>query len=721
MKSAISINRTTVPSEEPPNLYVAESAQRRLDALRSTVDIRLAALETALEDPAGAESLEQLILDLARVATEEAQATAARACVDTRLEADTEIGQVRAAAQAAVEDERAARTETTRALEQARQQIVVAERAHQNALHEARNAFEAERLAERSTVADLEREAARLQRALNDAHEELEATRTSARDLRRELGRGDEQLAAAVGERDRLTASADRLQAELAAARRGAAELEQARAAAQADLAAERTAGAGLRQAAVGAAQELLALGHREADVRSALEQHAAELTREREQATDLRRAHEQLRAALDTEQAAATSLRESLASAAERVAALEREVANAWDARARDEVQLVDARRLAMDAGREHATALAALESERTAARAFRQAAADAETRATAALEAERAAATHARELAAHAQAALASFGEEATETGARYERLAVEIERERRENGDRRRVQATLEAELQEAWAANESLQQAVEQAREQGAARVAERHDIETRQAASEKALAFARIEVQALRDELEEARTRVERLVGERADAEHQRADADARLTRAIREHDELRAALQAARELQVAAPSPAAAPPEPTVAQQLSDPSIRPLNVLPSPAVKDPLTASKPKKSPAAIKTAVPDSEWVAVRMTTRYGFREPTEVLVNGNAVQLCDLSTEGCQILSPATLRPNQAVKVQLATDPGPTVCSGKVVWAKLEAPAPDRPSAYRAGVQFSRPDEAAIEAFIINHGAAL
>ena len=52
------------------------------------------------------------------------------------------------------------------------------------------------------------------------------------------------------------------------------------------------------------------------------------------------------------------------------------------------------------------------------------------------------------------------------------------------------------------------------------------------------------------------------------------------------------------------------------------------------------------------------------------------------------------------------------------LPADPKPCVCTGKVVWAKLEAPSKGRPSGYRAGIQFSRADEDAIEAFIILHG---
>jgi hypothetical protein len=102
-------------------------------------------------------------------------------------------------------------------------------------------------------------------------------------------------------------------------------------------------------------------------------------------------------------------------------------------------------------------------------------------------------------------------------------------------------------------------------------------------------------------------------------------------------------------------------------------------------------------------------------------MAPRYGFSEPVPVQVNGTASQLCDLSVGGCQVLSQAALKPNQTVKVTLPTLPNPISCSGKIVWAKLEAPALGRPAGYRAGVQFSKPDQSAIDAFIVSHRATV
>ena len=85
--------------------HPSDRVQRQLDALRATLEDRLVALETALADPTGGQSLERLILDLARSVTEESRSAAAKACVDTKQEADKQIAQSRAAEQDAVKAE----------------------------------------------------------------------------------------------------------------------------------------------------------------------------------------------------------------------------------------------------------------------------------------------------------------------------------------------------------------------------------------------------------------------------------------------------------------------------------------------------------------------------------------------------------------------------------------------------------------------------------------
>ena len=66
---------------------MADPSQHELDALRTALDQRLAALEAGLANPDGSEALENLVIELARVATAEADATATRVCLQARREA----------------------------------------------------------------------------------------------------------------------------------------------------------------------------------------------------------------------------------------------------------------------------------------------------------------------------------------------------------------------------------------------------------------------------------------------------------------------------------------------------------------------------------------------------------------------------------------------------------------------------------------------------------
>jgi hypothetical protein len=59
--------------------------------------------------------------------------------------------------------------------------------------------------------------------------------------------------------------------------------------------------------------------------------------------------------------------------------------------------------------------------------------------------------------------------------------------------------------------------------------------------------------------------------------------------------------------------------------------------------------------------------------------------------------------------------------VKVSLPDTKTAIACTGKVVWARLEPARAGRPLGYRAGLSFTKRDEAAIEAFMVRHGAKL
>jgi hypothetical protein len=139
----------------------------------------------------------------------------------------------------------------------------------------------------------------------------------------------------------------------------------------------------------------------------------------------------------------------------------------------------------------------------------------------------------------------------------------------------------------------------------------------------------------------------------------------------------------------------------------------------------SPAPSQPATAPVPspptsaKPSANAKATGGEDDGWQAVRLATRYVFSEEIAVQINGDPGRLFDLSISGCQLLSPKALKPNHTVKVTLPGEKKPVVCTGTVVWTRLEPPTAGRAQRYRAGVRFTKADELAIEAFASQHGA--
>jgi hypothetical protein len=61
--------------------------------------------------------------------------------------------------------------------------------------------------------------------------------------------------------------------------------------------------------------------------------------------------------------------------------------------------------------------------------------------------------------------------------------------------------------------------------------------------------------------------------------------------------------------------------------------------------------------------------------------------------------------------------LNPHNTVKVTLPSEKKSIVCTGIVVWTRLEPSAPGRSLRYRAGMRFTKADELAIEAFAAQH----
>jgi PilZ domain-containing protein len=96
------------------------------------------------------------------------------------------------------------------------------------------------------------------------------------------------------------------------------------------------------------------------------------------------------------------------------------------------------------------------------------------------------------------------------------------------------------------------------------------------------------------------------------------------------------------------------------------------------------------------------------------RGAPRVAIAKGVEVLVDGNAAILVDLSTGGAQLLSATVLKPNQRVRMTLTDPRGSIRINGTVAWATFEIPP-----RYRAGIEFVGGDLAAIEAYALRHQA--
>ena len=872
----------THSSAQAPNPSLAGSADKRLDALRGAVDIRLAALEAALADPEKGDSLEYLILDLARVATEEAQASAARACIDIRLEAELNIAQAQAAARATLDGERAARAETEHALEQARHRIAALDRELAGAKQAALRAADDARAQVHATTVDLERNVGRLERALSDARDEVRSAQTTIEEQRQEFGRAGERLTAVTHELSQTDAARQRLEQDLVAYRDTLGKHERAHVETRQHLEAERRTTAALREEATATANRLAAFAEREDAALAQITRVETELARERQRVAEMGRGRADLESTIVAERATAAGLRQDAQRAADRIAILERQGVDARNEAVRREAEsraayeqreaearavfdrllaetkaeytgldgtgraarerlaadlagaraaLAElqegARRLQNDLDAERRTAAqareaagqlesrttAALESERTTVRQLQEIALAAEARAAslgqqvgdalaardqlaADLNAERlatallrsdqerlqeqfevehatagelrrqvaaqearlgaladeshTAARQAREAIARTEAQLALVGKGTQDTIAEHGRIAADLDHERAAAETLRRRQADMQAALDEERAGARALRERLEQVERDAAALLQARVDEATDHAAAgqreqteelqrrlaalegdnaqalaaradvQDALGHARAEVQFLRDDLERARGRIEALAAGRADHERAWRDTEAQLRLMTQDRDELAARLETANFSGVA---PIAEMQARTDAASTLVPSATPLRVLPSPAYRG--TQGKPAgrattgSKPVRGRDRSLENEWVSVRLAPRYRLHPPIEVDVSGKTGLLCDLSAGGCQILSSAPLRPKQPVKVTLRADPAALVCTGTVVWANLEAAGPGRPGGYRAGVQFSHPDETAIEAFVVSHGA--
>ena len=321
-----------------------------LERLRASLDTKLAELEAALANPDGCDSLERLVIELARIATREADAAATRAGVEAQLAAQAQVSR--------------ARVETDRAVQSA----VAAAQAARSELDAARATLEKERAA----AATLNRQVTELDAALNRERAAARAVQQAAEEAEQRVF-----VVETVKERE-LADLRDQLGLEHAAER---ARLEQTQEALRLEVAAARDAGGMQRdeleasRRRVEAAEQRVIESereHREADVRAdaagreaaalADELRAARETGDRRR-SDLEAAHRRIDA---TELRTTDSERERLAAEIRAEAARTEAAALAAELRAAREagdegIAAMDAMQVRLDAAHAGRAALTA------------------------------------------------------------------------------------------------------------------------------------------------------------------------------------------------------------------------------------------------------------------------------------------------------------------------------------------------------------------------
>jgi hypothetical protein len=101
-------------------------------------------------------------------------------------------------------------------------------------------------------------------------------------------------------------------------------------------------------------------------------------------------------------------------------------------------------------------------------------------------------------------------------------------------------------------------------------------------------------------------------------------------------------------------------------------------------------------------------------DWHGTRRAPRIRVRDGVEIQLDGNSAIVVDLSVIGAQVISPSVLRPNQKVRISLPSDDFVMRFRGSIAWARFELPVPPATAPqYRAGVEFSDSDAAALERF--------
>jgi CheY-like chemotaxis protein len=93
------------------------------------------------------------------------------------------------------------------------------------------------------------------------------------------------------------------------------------------------------------------------------------------------------------------------------------------------------------------------------------------------------------------------------------------------------------------------------------------------------------------------------------------------------------------------------------------------------------------------------------------REAARFERIDLARVLIDGDAVDLIDVSLTGAQVVAVRVLRPGASVHVLLARQSDAICCDADVVWGGIDLVGSAQELSYRAGIRFSQPDRAALK----------
>jgi hypothetical protein len=137
--------------------------------------------------------------------------------------------------------------------------------------------------------------------------------------------------------------------------------------------------------------------------------------------------------------------------------------------------------------------------------------------------------------------------------------------------------------------------------------------------------------------------------------------------------------------------------------------------VKPSLVEAAPVAHTGSSATQASQAPVATEDTPPRPlDWHGTRRAARTRVRSGVEMQLDGNPATVVDLSIVGAQVVSSTVLRPNQKVRISLPSDDFVMRFRGAIAWAKFELPKePAQGPQYRAGVEFTDGDSAALESF--------